>query len=404
MKIPCIDANRDPATGALRPRFNPSPRLRRLGFTRRNLRHDNGDWYTEGEALDFLRAIEAQADAKEAAMRRGMARLPAARRDTPPRYTMQLLFAEYLDPRINPRMREEGEARGKMARPGLAARTLKDYRQKARVLETGAPEAWALPVAALDPAIVHAMFEDLWARRGLASARGAIAVLSAAISWGIRRGRIAGLAVNPCIGVAKTMPPPRLRAGTPAEIGALIAAADAIGRPEIADMICLGVWTGQRQGDRRMMQDRGLDAGRRLFRQGKTGAIVAIRESPELEARLRAARRRREVAGIIDPHVVLDEKRWKPFTERHYNTLLQAVKAEAAKAVPSVLDLRDQDFRDTAVTWMARGGATIPEICAITGHSLESATQVLRHYLEISGDLADTGMAKMIAWYEEAGR
>jgi hypothetical protein len=81
--------------------------------------------------------------------------------------------------------------------------------------------------------------------------------------------------------------------------------------------------------------------------------------------------------------------------------LFSEARAEAAKTMPSVKTLRDQDLRDTAVTWLACAGCTIMEVVQITGHSLASATQVLRHYLSQHREVGDNVMAKMIAWWDE---
>ena len=62
---------------------------------------------------------------------------------------------------------------------------------------------------------------------------------------------------------------------------------------------------------------------------------------------------------------------------------------------------RDQDLRDTAVTWLARAGCTLPEIASITGHSLRSIHQILQHYLAITPELADSAIAKLVAWMEK---
>lgn len=130
--------------------------------------------------------------------------------------------------------------------------------------------------------------------------------------------------------------------------------------------------------------------------------MLEIRQAPELDKRLEASAARRRKANIVDPHVVLDEVNWLPFSQRHYHRKLQLVKQRAAKRVPTVADLTDQDLRDTAVTWLARAGCTIPEICAITGHSLQSATRILRHYIDLTGDMADTAIDRMAKWYAEA--
>jgi integrase len=68
--------------------------------------------------------------------------------------------------------------------------------------------------------------------------------------------------------------------------------------------------------------------------------------------------------------------------------------------LPSLADARDQDLRDTAVTWLARAGCTMPEIAQITGHSLQSIQQTLKHYLASHPEIADHAIAKLVAWYD----
>lgn len=67
--------------------------------------------------------------------------------------------------------------------------------------------------------------------------------------------------------------------------------------------------------------------------------------------------------------------------------------------MPSLAGFRDQDLRDTAVTWLALAECTIPEIAAVTGHSLQSITSVLEHYLARHPELADHAIAKLVAWH-----
>ena len=70
---------------------------------------------------------------------------------------------------------------------------------------------------------------------------------------------------------------------------------------------------------------------------------------------------------------------------------------------PSLADKHDQDLRDTAVTWFARAGATLPEIAAITGHSLGSIHSIMKHYLAITPELGDVAIDKLMAWMEREG-
>ncbi|MBM7049598.1 MULTISPECIES: hypothetical protein [Rhizobium] len=65
------------------------------------------------------------------------------------------------------------------------------------------------------------------------------------------------------------------------------------------------------------------------------------------------------------------------------------------------MTITNQDFRDTAVTWLARAGATIPEICAITGYSFKTANEILKHYLALDEEMADTAIDKLTIWYEK---
>ncbi len=111
------------------------------------------------------------------------------------------------------------------------------------------------------------------------------------------------------------------------------------------------------------------------------------------------------------PHV----QRWQPFKSSHYSHVFAEVRAAAVAGVPdeaggwkvqacaSLADFLEMDLRDTAVTWMALAGATIPEIISVTGHSLQSATDILKHYLARHPEMADEALRKMVAWYEADG-
>ena len=71
-----------------------------------------------------------------------------------------------------------------------------------------------------------------------------------------------------------------------------------------------------------------------------------------------------------------------------------------ATTCPSVASLHDQDLRDTAVTWMSRGGATPQQVISVTGHTLKSAHDILKHYLATDAGMGDSAIRAMIAWYD----
>ncbi len=448
-----------------RPRFEPGPALRVRGYKATDLRwpedapeawkvtslkpgvKNSGRWFSKGEAVDwsdaFVRSLEKAAKGR----RKAKAARPAERI-----YTLGRLFEDWYGSRKFQIPADPAEAmRQRHAGNVYSPKTVKDYRQKAGVIEQYDPSLWASPVDALTQPILFGLYEELVTEYGIATARGAIAVLSIALGWGRKRGKFtfrANHGANPAKDLDMATPPPRIRVGTRAEISTLIAVADHVGRLEIGDAIVLGLWTGQRQGDRLALQDKGLLNGRRIFRQAKTGALVAIMEAPEWRARLAAAIERRRSAKAEQllkasapeerravelrfSFVILDEardtrpgrppQRWLPFRGMHYSHVFAEIRALAVEGIPSrgphgepvepwiippcpsLADFQERDLRDTAVTWMALAGATIPEIINVTGHSAESAVQILKHYLARDAGMADAAIMKMVAWYEAGG-
>ncbi len=85
----------------------------------------------------------------------------------------------------------------------------------------------------------------------------------------------------------------------------------------------------------------------------------------------------------------------------HFQTIVDAVTTSQSAARPTAncwfvtcYSLRSRVLRAECI---------IPEICAITGHSLQSATTVLKHYLELGEPLAREAIRKMVEWMEREG-
>lgn len=187
----------------------------------------------------------------------------------------------------------------------------------------------------------------------------------------------------------------------------------------------VALWTGQRQGDRLKLSDTQITPDGIVFRQGKKhGQPLLIPAAPELAARLKAAKHRRRDWKVNYPNVILDEERQRPFLKRWYVEIFSRVRKAAVlgilddgtvparptdpkyvdqfdwrlKPMPSLEDFHDQDLRDTAVTWLALAGCTKPEIASITGHSLGTVDEILKHYLGLHPDLARSAIGKLVAW------
>jgi hypothetical protein len=404
-----------------RPRFQPSGRERSLGFKGEDLRHADGRWFSFEEARAWSAGRYAEiAQARSAGRRRPV---PAGNLSRKGGTVSDLLddWLAALDAETNPATRLAPDTlhsyrafavalrwkpetlaarKGRRDRERLAART--GAKPPSRTREEFADT----PVAAIDKIALKDFHGYLVRTRGAHAARGSIAAFSAAYTWGglDRRWR---LGPNPRFELSLPQPKGRIVIYSDAELRALDTAATALGRPSIGDALWLGVFTSQRQRDRLLLKDEGLVDGRRMFRQSKTGRLVAMPETPMLAARLEAARARVAALklrlGTRPDTVVVDEATGLPYVQSSYRHEFSRVRAAAAAAMPSLAGKRDQDLRDTAVTWLARSGCTMAEICAITGHSSQSVQVIIEHYLGSTRELADQAIAKLTAWMAREG-
>ena len=167
------------------------------------------------------------------------------------------------------------------------------------------------------------------------------------------------------------------------------------------------------------------------------GKLVAIKETPEIAARLADARKRLNKLALNHGQrpeqraetVVVDETTGRSYVQDTFRHEFSDVRTAAIAGIvdeeataaaraqgrndpepiwkvapcPSLAGKRYQDLRDTAVTWLARAGCTMAEICAITGHSPKSVQTIIDHYLGAMRELADAAIDKLIAWKQREG-
>jgi hypothetical protein len=369
-----------------RPRFSPGPRERRLRFKPEDLKI-GGRWMTFEEATKWGSDKHGEIVRARAV---GIQTTPVAKRNT-----LADLLRDWL-------------ASAHVAT--LSAKTRDGYRKQVNAILTrrdGGRELIAdAPVDCLEKPEIYEFIQYQIRARGLYMGRASRAVLQAAFQWG-STSSVWRLKHNPAAGLKFEKPAGRIVIYSDAEIRSLLAAADRLGRPSIGDAVLLGLFTGQRQGDRLALEDAGLLDGRRMFRQSKTSAVVGIPETPQLRERLAAAKARTALIalrrGTRPASIIVDETTGVAYQSDTYRKVFGQIRAAAATEIAALADKRDQDLRDTAVTWLARAGATLPEIASITGHSLASIHNVLKHYLAITPELADAAIAKLVAWMEREG-
>lgn len=379
-----------------RPRFVPSADLRALGFKGRDLRHGDGRWLDLLEAQAWLDDLLRQVEDRRHKKAQGQRLRPVAAARA---YLVSNLFADMLAQ--DPKLQKPDAVRGRV----LSPHTVRFYRAMADILARHDPELWASPVAAVSVVVAHGLYEELAfdkARgKGLVTARGVIASCRRAWSWGRKKGLVRD---NPFMGLGMEMPEGRTRAATVQELRHLVATCDAQGRPDVGDMILLGVFTAQRQADRLAMKRSQVTQGRWRVQQQKGRGKVTVTGPvpPLLLARLQAAWKRREVHALQHPHVCIDERLNAPWNEHAYRHVFADLRARAAATLPSLADLRDQDLRDTALSWARDGGAdSFEERRKLSGHSAQSAELEEKHYLAASERHGDAAVQAIMAIWEK---
>jgi len=149
--------------------------------------------------------------------------------------------------------------------------------------------------------------------------------------------------------------------------------------PEMKLALLLALYTGQRQGDLLRLPWSAYDGAAITLRQSKGGQTVRVPCTRKLRAALDAAPRRAPI--------ILTTKTGRAFRKRYFARLWE----ETCKAA-GITDLHFHDLRGTTVTALAQAGCTVPEIAAITGHTLRSAQAILDKYLARTSQLGDNAI------------
>ncbi len=161
-----------------------------------------------------------------------------------------------------------------------------------------------------------------------------------------------------------------------------VAAFEAVAPPHMRLAIQLALWTGQRKGDLLHLSWSDFDGSNLRFTQSKTKARVLVPMGP--------------LANVLSSQrgngAILRNSRGAAWTSDGFNTSWRRCCAKAG-----IAGLTFHDLRGTAITRMALAACTVPEIAAVTGHSLKDVEAILdMHYLGGRAELAVSAMRKMV--------
>lgn len=418
-----------------RPRLVHGPRERASGFEDCDLRHvATGAWFSYEEAKAFAdKHLDEIKRSRQAAPRKIKA--PSLQRAG----TVEDLLDDWLASPEVTNLKPASVASYRKAARALIyrpesrtdAKTRRQRERAAAVLGATMPGRDKEQLANMLPAAIgapelRALFNYLKGVRGHHMALGTIAALSAALTWGKESSKWR-LKDNPRIDMQFDRPAGRIVMIEFEEFAALVKAADAMGHPSIGDAIYLGLFTGQRQADRLKLKDDGMVNGRRQLKQSKTGMIVAIKEAPQLAARLADAKLRvaklKVKLGLRDmpETIVVDETTGRHYNEHTYRHLFAEIRDLALKGsndlgLPTCPSLQfvnentgavdykhDQDLRDTCVMLLDRAGNDLLSICDVTGHSYQSAQMIMKHYRARNAARADAAIDKLVSFLKTEG-
>lgn len=419
-----------------RPRWEPGPHLRKKGWKGRDLKDDGGRWLALNEAINQANRLNDEVDKWRAG--RGVTSPPVEKRSTA--RTCLHMWETY---QCSPKFQK------------LASATRDDYTRKMGAFLADFGQE---PVAAIDAAHLYKWWEQAVSGRGHHMANGVIAVVRAVFSHGRR---IGWRMDNPARDLGIEGVAPRTVLWTPDEVLHAVRTADGMGLHSIGDGIITALHSGQRRGDVLNLPEYIFEDARIALSQAKTGAMVDAPMSSALAARVAAIRERKKLRNVVRiSTLIVRDDTGEPHDDDSFYRNFRIVRMRAAETMPSLTarpfvcirkhrgsvetmpdagrrwhqhwepmtevpdnaptwegggdyekgmvimspGRRFQDLRDTAVTRLALATqCDMALISSITGHSLKSITQILKHYLVMQPSMADDAIGMLNEWLEKKG-
>jgi hypothetical protein len=172
------------------------------------------------------------------------------------------------------------------------------------------------------------------------------------------------------------------------------------GRRSMALAVRMGADFGQREGDiLRMNRNQRRENVMRIRPQKtrrRTNRVIEVPVLPELTQMLDETPKEATV-------YVISEETGAPYKPDNFRHLFAEIRAEAGIdqiALEHGIEggLLFMDLRRTAIVHLARAGSSVPEIAAVTGHSIARTAAILEIYLPRDSVMAASAIAKLDVW------
>lgn len=379
--IPYLKLFRSVGTKAVyQPRWEPGPKLRGANLKGRALKDNAGQWLQPDAARAEAERLNAEAARIIAS---GKRQRPQGPRRHP--RSVEALWETY---KASPKWAAKADA------------TKADYEAKARFLLA---EFGEVPVAAIEHSHLYSWWETLHASRSHAMANGVLAVTRLLLSYAVKRGWRRD---NPALKLGLESLSPRVVVWLPAETEAFVAAADRLGKHGVADAFVLALHTSQRLADVLALAEHRCEGEKVRFLQSKTGARVTVPLTDQLSCRLAEIRRRPNAAGVVEigrAGPLVRRPDGSEYDRFSFNKDFRTVRDEVEELHADAGDKEFRDLRDTAITRLCEARCEVYEIAAISGHSINTIHQVLRHYVVLSEAMAISGIDRLKTYMHEQG-
>jgi hypothetical protein len=192
---------------------------------------------------------------------------------------------------------------------------------------------------------------------------------------------------NPAREISASPPESNVRVWNADEVEIISTACGAAGRDSMAALIETEWEIGQRLTDARLFRH-GEHFVNDVFRfwQSKTNSYVTVPISRRLCEMINAVR------VPNSDYLFVNSWTGRPYTDHGLAYAFRPIRLVVGRKDGALLKLRA--LRHSCVVDMARSGCTVPEIAAITGHSLQSVHLILKHYLPRDNVVAWNAQAK----------